>query len=603
MQKQMLPKTLLGFFGYFLKKQWKGFLAMQIFSFAWSLDHTMWPYIIMLFIDGITNYVGDKANMWHELATPIFMGLGLWLTVELFFRLSGVASALVIPKLESHVRLSMFDYVQHHSHLYFNNHMAGTIANKIADMPQSMTRILLQIIQLFIPVILALIIAIVLFAKLSPMFAVILTGWICVHISICLAYSKSCDHSSHIHAEARSRLAGKIVDSLSNNNNIKLFSRHRFEYQYLSHFQQDEQAKHLRSLWVIEKMKFALGFASFLCMGVGLNWYMLYSWQQGQLTAGEVIFIFNTSWNIMMMAWIAGLEIPSLFKEIGVCKQALTIIQDRHDIVDAPNAAPLKIKRGEIIFENVTFRYMKDHHLFKDKNLTIQAGQKVGLVGFSGSGKTTFVNLILRYFDIEKGRILIDGQDIAHVALDSLRAQIALIPQDPSLFHRSLMENIRYGRLEATNEEVIEASKKAHCDDFVQRLSAKYETLVGERGAKLSGGQRQRIAIARAILKDAPIFILDEATSALDSVTEREIQDGLEHLMHNRTTIVIAHRLSTLSGMDRILVFKEGAVIEDGSHEELLQQNGHYAAMWNMQVEGFLPDEENKTTETNMQPV
>lgn len=602
MQKQTLPKTLSAFFWHFLKKQWKGFLALQLFSFAWSLDHTIWPYIIMLFIDGITNYVGDKANMWHELAVPIFMGLGLWLTVELFFRLSGIVTAYLIPKLEAQVRLAMFDYVQHHSHLYFNNNMAGSIANKIADMPQSMTRILLQIIQLFIPVALALIISTTLFAILSPIFAVILAGWVCIHLGICLAYARSCDHSSHIHAESRSRLSGKIVDCLTNNNNIKLFSRHRFEHQYLSRFQNDEQIKHWKSLWIIEKMKIGLGIASFLCIGIGLNGYMLYSWQQGHLTAGEVVFIFNTSWNIMMMAWLAGLEIPSLFKEIGVCKQALTIIQDPHDITDAPNANPLKVNRGEIVFENVTFRYIKDHNLFKDKNLTIQAGQKVGLVGFSGSGKTTFVNLILRYFDVEKGRILIDGQDIFKVTLESLREQIAMIPQDPSLFHRSLMENIRYGRLEATNAEVIEASKKAHCHEFVQKLPAKYETLVGERGAKLSGGQRQRVAIARAILKDAPIFILDEATSALDSMTERDIQDGLEHLMKNRTTIVIAHRLSTLSGMDRILVFKEGEVVEDGTHDELLEQNGHYAAMWNMQVEGFLPDEEDEAATASMQP-
>ncbi len=258
--------------------------------------------------------------------------------------------------------------------------------------------------------------------------------------------------------------------------------------------------------------------------------------------------------------------------------------------MDAPGAIPLKIAKGEIAFENVTFNYIPEHNIFEDKNLKISAGSKVGLVGFSGSGKTTFANLILRYFDVESGMITIDGQDISKVTQESLRAQIAMIPQDTSLFHRSLLENIRYGRLDAPDHEVIDAAKKAHCDEFIDILPEQYHTTAGERGVKLSGGQRQRIAIARAILKNAPILILDEATSALDSVTEKKIQDGLKHLMDRRTCIVIAHRLSTLCGMDRILVFKEGKIIEDGSHKELIKANGHYAHMWKMQAGGFLPD-------------
>lgn len=591
MNHQEIPKTLPAFLWYFIRKQWKGFLAIQFFSFAWSLDHTLWPYIIMLLIDGITNFTGDKANMWHELSTPIVMGISLWLTVEIFFRLSGIITARVIPKIEADIRMTMFDYVQQHSYSYFSNQMAGSIANKISDMPQSATRILLLLMQLFLPVGLALIISTTLFAFINPLFAIILGGWVFIHISICLACSKRCDHYSSVHAESRSALSGRIVDSLTNNSNIKLFSRHRFEYQYLQKFQQKELEKHWQSLWFIEKIKLALGTTCFLCIGLGLNGFMLYKWQQGELTTGEVVFVFNTMWNIVMMAWLAGLELPSFFKEIGICKQALTIVQDPHDIVDSPNAKILHVNRGEIVFDHVSFRYLKNQNLFENKNIIIQAGQKVGLVGFSGSGKTTFVNLILRYFDLESGRILIDQQDISQVTLDSLRKNITMIPQDPSLFHRSLIENIRYGRLDATDEEVVEASKKAHCHEFIQKLPDKYNTLVGERGTKLSGGQRQRIAIARALLKNVPILILDEATSALDSVTEKEIQEGLSLLMHDRTTIVIAHRLSTLAGMDRILVFKDGKIVEDGSHDELLSHNGHYAIMWNMQIEGFLPDD------------
>ena len=236
------------------------------------------------------------------------------------------------------------------------------------------------------------------------------------------------------------------------------------------------------------------------------------------------------------------------------------------------------------------FHYIPGRNIFSGKSITIHAGERIGLVGFSGSGKSTFVNLIMRLYDVESGRILIDGQDISHVTQDSLRAAIAMIPQDSMLFHRTLMENIRYGNPAASDEEVIAVSKQAHCHEFILQTESGYNALVGERGVKLSGGQRQRIAIARAILKNAPILILDEATSSLDSSTEKYIQQGLSALMQQRTTIVIAHRLSTLAHLDRILVFKEGEIIEDGSHSALLAAKGHYAMLWHMQAGGFLPD-------------
>jgi len=587
-----LPKTLFSFITHFLKKWWVWILFIQLFSFAWSLDHTIWPYVIMTLIDVITNYAGDKAHVWQALSVPIIMGAVLWITVEISFRLGGILSAYVFPRLEADARMSMFNYVIQHSYLYFGNQMSGTLANKISDIPQSMTRLLQLIIYLFAPVLLALIISTTLFAFISPYFAIILVTWVTIHMLICLSFSRQCDDYSNIHAEARSTLSGKIVDSLTNSASVRLFGRYRYENDYISKFQQDELKKHWTSLWYVEKMKIALGIACFLGAGVALNWYMLYSWKQGDLTTGEVVFIFNSTWNITMMAWLAGLELPNLFKEIGVCRQALTIIQDPHDLIDQVDAKPLQVKNGEIVFDRVSFKYRDGRDIFQDKTIVIKPGQKVGLVGFSGSGKTTFVNLILRYFDISRGHIFIDGQDISRVTQQSLRQQISMIPQEPSLFHRTLMENIRYGRINATDEEVIEAAKQAHCHEFVMQFPEKYNYFVGERGVKLSGGQRQRIAIARAILKNAPILILDEATSALDSVTEKDIQEGLSVAMKGHTTLVIAHRLSTLSGMDRILVFKDGKIIEDGSPEDLLKLKGHYAHLWEMHAGGFLPESE-----------
>jgi ATP-binding cassette subfamily B protein len=250
------------------------------------------------------------------------------------------------------------------------------------------------------------------------------------------------------------------------------------------------------------------------------------------------------------------------------------------------------IEKGTIEFKNVAFEYHQPQELFKNKSIKIHGGQRVGLVGSSGSGKTTFVNLIVRLFDISQGEILIDNQNIKAVTQQSLREHIGFIPQDPALFHRSLMDNIRYGNLTANDEDVIEAAKKAHADEFIQKTPHGYHTLVGERGIKLSGGQRQRIAIARAFLKNAPILILDEATSALDSVTERTIQESLTQLMLDKTVIVIAHRLSTLLSMDRILVFDQGKIVQDGSHHQLINQPGIYATLWQSQIGGFLLDEQ-----------
>ncbi|KAF3363079.1 hypothetical protein PHSC3_000264 [Chlamydiales bacterium STE3] len=587
---EKLPKTLSSFIFHFIKKQWKWFLLAQLFCFGWSIDHTFWPLIIMSLIDTITVHANERHHAFQLLAPVLIFGGCLWVLVEICFRLSGIIFAKIVPKFEAQVRMAMYDYVMQHSYNYFTHHFSGSIANKIADMAQSLTHILQLVMMLFLPVFVAISIAIYFFAQVQWTFALILGSWIVIHMMICLLFAKKCDDYSHQHAEARSVLAGNIVDSLTNQINVKLFARQEYEMRYVSKFQDTEQSKHGASLWYIEKMKIYLGITAFIIAGVCLNGFMVYSWQNDWITAGEVVFIFNTSWNITMMAWIAGLEFPTLFKEIGVAKQALTIIQTPHSVVNKLGAKELKVARGDIIFDKVTFNYSQNYKLFHNKTVFIRAGEKVGLVGFSGSGKTSFINLILRHFDLESGKILIDDQNIAEVTLDSLHRNIAMIPQDATLFHRSLIENIRYGNLEASDKEVIEAAKKARCHDFIEKLPQQYETLVGERGTRLSGGQRQRISIARAILKNAPILILDEATSALDSVTEKYIQEDFQELMKGRTAIVVAHRLSTIVNMDRILVFDQGKVVEEGTHEELLNVNGFYAKMWAMQAGGFLPD-------------
>jgi ATP-binding cassette subfamily B protein len=339
----------------------------------------------------------------------------------------------------------------------------------------------------------------------------------------------------------------------------------------------------------MEKLRWFQFIAAMVLM-VAMVGYALKIWADGNLTVGEFSMVAGLA--IMLIEAARGLSRSFLefFEYLGNISDGVSIFVQSHEIVDKPDAPRLQVPRGEIAFEDITFIYPEGMAIFERLNVTIEPKQQVGLVGFSGSGKSTFVNLILRLFECQSGRIRIDGQDILDVTQDSLREHVSMIPQDPMLFHRSLMENIRYGRLDASDDEVIEAAQKAHAHEFILQTEKGYDSLVGERGVKLSGGQRQRVAIARAILKDAPILILDEATSSLDSVTEKQIQLGLVNLMQGRTVVVVAHRLSTIAHMDRILVFDQGRIIEDGSHEDLLSANGHYARLWNMQAGGFLPD-------------
>ena len=322
-----------------------------------------------------------------------------------------------------------------------------------------------------------------------------------------------------------------------------------------------------------------------------MTYFLINLYGKGAISIGDFALILSLSTEVAHVTWYTATQVDELNKAVGKCRQSLTSLIVPREITDELGARNLIVTKGQIVFDAVSFKYQGTSEIFQGTSVTIQGGQKVGLVGYSGGGKTTFVNLILRMHDVTGGQILIDGQNIRTVTQESLRSNIAMIPQDPSLFHRTLLENIRYGRIEATNEQVIEAAQKAHAHEFIMRLPQGYKSPVGERGVKLSGGQRQRVAIARATLKNAPILMLDEATSQLDSITEREVQESLWELMEHKTVLVIAHRLSTLMHMDRILVFDKGNIVRDGSHAELLEQDGLYKTLWSAQVCGFLPEE------------
>jgi ATP-binding cassette subfamily B protein len=593
MQELKMPSTpttkgLFAFIWKYVRPQKWIFFIVLIASLAWSFDSIIWPYILRVVIDILGAHEQSRAQAFEALKWPIVGGLLFWISVEVGFRTQGILLARAMPKLEAEIRMGMFDHIQRHSPKYFNEHFAGGLANKITDMTTQVSQIVSSILTLFIPTFATSILAIAFLGEINPLFIAIITGWIIVHFVICFSFGRLCETSEHDHGLARTLLLGKIVDSFTNNFAVNLYYRFRYEKKYISRYQQVEQEKNYAAKRWVEIMRICLGQLTFWVGCVLINWLMLYLWLHDRLTTGEVAQIFNTTWSIIMMLWFSGTEIPRLLQSIGLAKQALTVMYDPQDLNDKPGAVALNVTKGEIIFDDVTFHYGKKS-VFKNKNVHIRGGEKIGLVGYSGAGKSTFSNLVLRLFPVESGRILIDGQNIADVTLESLRRNVALIPQDPMLFHRTIAENIQYGDIDSREKDVQAAAKSAHCAEFIAMRPEGYDTQVGERGTKLSGGEKQRVAIARAIMADAPILILDEATSALDSVTEGYIQETLDALMQGKTTLVIAHRLSTLARMDRILVFDQGKIIEEGSHEQLLALGKHYANMWQLQAGGFLP--------------
>lgn len=584
----MLPRTVSSFIWYFVKpfKYW--FFTIIGLSLIWATNEALFAYFIKWIVDELTALHATKESISVLAITPLVLIFISWTLMDIAMRVQGFMMRSVMPRFRAHIRETVFAYVQQHSHRYFSERFAGKIANKLSDLPNSAERIVEIICVNFIPILFTLVLALGLLWNTNPKFSIIMMIWFCGHMGALVAFAPYCNRLFAEHADAVSTLNGKVVDCFSNIMNVRLFSRFKFEQQYFATYQKDEIKKARKALLYLELMRVFQGLS-----GLFLIFMMLITlvkgWQEGWVTIGDFSLIAILSFNVLGMIWWLSFQIMQLFKEVGTLKAALSLVVKPLDIIDAIDAKPLVVTKGEIKFDNVGFYYQENNRLFEDKSVTIGAGEKVGLVGFSGAGKSTFVNLILRFFDVDKGAILIDNQNIKNVTLDSLYENIAMIPQDTSLFHRSLMENIRYGRVDATDEEVIEAAKLAHCHEFITKLPEGYAALVGERGVKLSTGQRQRIAIARAILKNAPILILDEATASLDSVTEELIQESLEKLMQNKTTIVIAHRLSTLSHMDRILVFENGHVVESGSQAELLAKDSHFAKLWKMQAGGFLP--------------
>lgn len=557
-------------------------LSMFLIGAYWSCYLNFSPYMLKMIIDRLTTS-GDYTQAY----LPAFGFWLLYMSAMLSFRLYDYVHYKMLPVLKKDISLKMFDSIKRHSHDFFQNNFAGSISNKVNDMVVNLESLVISS-EDFLSVIISLCIAVVVMYSVNPVFGIALFVWWILFTSISVWFSKRIHILSRDTSAAYSTYSGRLVDIISNMSSVRLFAQYDYETIKLEETIDDLVNKDRKMHRYLIMMRLVQDVTLVGLLGV-MFYYLIRLYSDGGVTIGDFALIIPITTSIFQYMRHLAAKLVDIYRSIGKCSQALTVVDKSSDIEDFSSARNIFIQSAEIEFRSVSFAYKNSPPIFLNKNLLIQAGSKIGLVGYSGSGKSTFISLLLRLYDVTSGEILINGTDIRAFTQYSLRRNISIIPQDVNLFHRTLMENIRYGKVEATDEEVINASKLAHCHEFIEKLDDGYNTIVGERGVKLSGGQRQRIAIARAFLENAPILVLDEATSSLDSVTEKLIQESLQLATLNRTTLVIAHRLSTLLDMDRILVFKNGVIVEDGSHQELMAQNGHYAKMWQMQSNGFLP--------------
>ncbi|WP_395463210.1 ABC transporter ATP-binding protein [Wolbachia endosymbiont of Cantharis cryptica] len=540
----------------------------------WAIDNSLSPYMIKIILDRIA--VAPAENMFEHLAIPAMSYvLILFLIVGIHRLYDYLVDIKLIPNLHKKINNSSFEVLLGQSHHYYHNNFAGSLASKVNHLVDNIPDIIQIVVETFLHQAFALSIAIYTLWTVNANFTIAMLAWAVSFIILSLVFLKKLVHLSTTFSEYGSIITGKMVDVFSNILSVRLFARNNTERLSLSTTCKEATLLEQKIGWVYFLIFCVYGFSYVIVQGFNL-YFLIKGKQRGDITVGDFALVMTINTVMFHFLWLLTRNLTRFVRFWGKITQALRTITSTPEIQDKSDAQPLIVQKGEIKFDKVNFQYKGTESIFQNKTVTIKPGQKVGLVGYSGGGKSTFVNLILRLYDVKSGKILIDGQDIRNVTQDSLHKNIGMIPQDPSLFHRSLMENIRYGKTDASNNEVIEAAKKAHTHEFISKLPQGYDSLVGERGVKLSGEQRQRIAIARAILKNAPILILDEATSQLDSVTESNIQESLWELMQGKTTIVIAHRLSTLLHMDRILVLDQGKIVEDGTHQELLDKNGMY---------------------------
>jgi ATP-binding cassette, subfamily B, multidrug efflux pump len=590
------PPGLVGFYWHYARQAKGLFIGLFAAGFVVALLDSSIPVFMGRVVTLITASKPETlfADFWPLLAAMALVMLvlrPLALTTQ-----NIMANQAIAANVGNMIRWQNHWHVVRQSWAFFQNDFAGRIANRVMQTGPSIRETLTAMITAVWYILVYGTSALILLASADPWLALPITIWFLAYVVMLRVFVPRMRDRSKDVSEARSMLTGRVVDSYTNILTVKLFARAQEEDAYVRDAVDEHTGMFHASLRL--NTLFGLTLSTLNAMMVtGTAALALFLWTRGQVDVGVLAMTLPLTWQIVNISgWVAW-QVTNIFENVGVVQEGMMTIAKPIGLADRTDATALTVPHGEIRFEDVRFGYGRETGVLNGFTLTVNPGEKIGFVGRSGAGKSTAVNLLLRFFDVEQGRITIDGQDIATVTQESLRAQISVVTQDTSLLHRSIGDNIRYGRSAATNAEVEAAAKLAHAEEFISTLEdwkgrRGYEAQVGERGVKLSGGQRQRIAIARVILKDAPILVLDEATSALDSEVEAAIQESLGTLMAGKTVIAIAHRLSTISRMDRLIVLDHGRIVEQGSHEALLKLNGHYAALWRRQSGGFIAVEE-----------